>query len=190
MILYPIIYIVLTLPLAAGRMAAMAGRTLPVAYYCVAGALLCSCGWLDTLLYTLTRRVFIKSEPQARTRSPTGTGSRNGSRRWHGRTLSKGAVAAKVPASDSDWPLSTFATVMGDFAGKEAEACGMQGGTAPGGEEGQMMATETTVRAGGEKGGEVEEDEQALIGAGIRSETRIEVTSVSRDEMVRRLEKS
>ena len=62
MILYPAIYVILTLPLAAGRMAAMAGITLPDTYYCVAGSLITSCGWLDALLYTLTRRVIISTE--------------------------------------------------------------------------------------------------------------------------------
>ena len=62
MILYPVIYVILTLPLAAGRMAAMAGITLPDTYYCVAGSLITSCGWLDALLYTLTRRVIISTE--------------------------------------------------------------------------------------------------------------------------------
>lgn len=61
MILYPTIYVICTLPLAAGRMAAMTGRDIPDAYYCLAGALITSCGWLDVLLYTLTRRVLIFS---------------------------------------------------------------------------------------------------------------------------------
>ena len=62
MVLYPAIYVILTLPLAAGRMAAMTGITLPDTYYCVAGSLMTSCGWLDALLYTLTRRVLISTE--------------------------------------------------------------------------------------------------------------------------------
>jgi hypothetical protein len=125
MVLYPIIYVILTLPLAAGRMAAMAGRKLPITYYCVAGALLTSCGWLDTLLYTLTRRVFIKPEGNptghsARGRQGSastiayGKGSRRGSdgRRWHGRKGSKGSInAMPSPANDPNWPLSTFASV-------------------------------------------------------------------------------
>lgn len=62
MILYPAIYMILTLPLAAGRMAAMTGVTLPDTYYCIAGSLMTSCGWLDALLYTLTRRALISTE--------------------------------------------------------------------------------------------------------------------------------
>ncbi|CAD0110473.1 unnamed protein product [Aureobasidium uvarum] len=61
MVLYPLAYIILTLPLSAGRMWSMAHheKSLPDAYQCVAGALLASCGWVDTLLYTLTRKALI-----------------------------------------------------------------------------------------------------------------------------------
>lgn len=38
MIFYPVIYTVCTLPLAAGRMAAMTGVDVSYAYYCLAGA--------------------------------------------------------------------------------------------------------------------------------------------------------
>ncbi|KAI9833353.1 MAG: hypothetical protein M1819_003748 [Sarea resinae] len=62
MIAYPIVYVLTTLPLAAGRMATMTGADLPNAYYCVAGSLIASCGWIDVLLYTLTRRVLVSGE--------------------------------------------------------------------------------------------------------------------------------
>lgn len=61
MVLYPLAYIILTLPLSAGRMWSMAHheKSLPDTYQIVAGALLASCGWVDTLLYTLTRKSLI-----------------------------------------------------------------------------------------------------------------------------------
>jgi hypothetical protein len=62
MILYPIAYLALTLPIAVGRMAVMAGKILPDSFFMVAGALLTSCGWVDALLYTLTRRVLVNNE--------------------------------------------------------------------------------------------------------------------------------
>jgi hypothetical protein len=37
MTIYPIVYVVLSLPLAAGRMANMSGKSLPVAFFCSAG---------------------------------------------------------------------------------------------------------------------------------------------------------
>lgn len=63
MVLYPLVYIILTLPLSAGRMWSMAhhGASLPNAYSCLAGALIASSGFVDALLYTLTRRTLLKS---------------------------------------------------------------------------------------------------------------------------------
>lgn len=64
MVIYPIAYIVLSLPLAAGRMATAQGSTPNVVYFCVAGALITSSGLIDVLLYTLTRRnLIVESEP-------------------------------------------------------------------------------------------------------------------------------
>jgi hypothetical protein len=61
MIIYPTIYVLCTLPLAGGRMAAMNGHMIPYWYYCFAGAAITSCGWLDVLLYACTRRVLVFS---------------------------------------------------------------------------------------------------------------------------------
>lgn len=62
MIIYPLIYVICTLPLAGGRMAAMTGIAVPYWFFCVAGTMITSCGWLDVLLYALTRRVLIFSK--------------------------------------------------------------------------------------------------------------------------------
>lgn len=62
MIVYPVIYVVCTMPLAAGRVSSLAGRELPQWFYPVAGSMLASLGWLDALLYTLTKKVLIGSE--------------------------------------------------------------------------------------------------------------------------------
>lgn len=56
MVLYPVIYTGLTLPLAIGRLAAMAGHPFSVSYFCVAGSLMTLSGVCDTVLYTLTRK--------------------------------------------------------------------------------------------------------------------------------------
>lgn len=62
MIIYPGIYVVCTLPLAGGRMAAMTGVHIPYWYYCLAGAAITSCGWLDVILYIFTRRALLFSK--------------------------------------------------------------------------------------------------------------------------------
>jgi hypothetical protein len=62
MVLYPFVYIVLTLPIAVGRMVAMTGHRMPDVFFVVAGSLLTSCGWIDALLYALTRRILVNNE--------------------------------------------------------------------------------------------------------------------------------
>ncbi|KAL2133319.1 hypothetical protein VTI74DRAFT_2549 [Chaetomium olivicolor] len=54
-LLYPLIYICCTAPLALGRVAAMAGASVSVVYFCAAGVLITSNGWLDVLLWSVTR---------------------------------------------------------------------------------------------------------------------------------------
>lgn len=55
-LLYPVIYVVCTAPLALGRIATMAKVNVPISYFCVAGALIGSNGWLDVLVWGVTRR--------------------------------------------------------------------------------------------------------------------------------------
>lgn len=62
MVLYPFVYLLLTLPLSAGRMWSMAhgGQSISNAYACAAGAMMTSSGWVDSLLYTLTRKKLLQ----------------------------------------------------------------------------------------------------------------------------------
>jgi hypothetical protein len=62
MVVYPVVYVVCTLPLASARMAAMSNRPPSLARLCLSGAMITSNGWLDVLLYTLTRRIMIFSD--------------------------------------------------------------------------------------------------------------------------------
>lgn len=62
MVIYPAVYVVCTLPLAGGRMAAMSGIKVPYWYFCFAGSMITSCGWLDVVLYAITRHVLIFSK--------------------------------------------------------------------------------------------------------------------------------
>lgn len=56
---YPTIYVVCTLPLVVARLRGMAGQDVSFDELCVAGAMITSNGWLDVLLYCLTRRALI-----------------------------------------------------------------------------------------------------------------------------------
>lgn len=62
MAVYPAVYVVCTLPLASARMAAMAGRDVSLTHLVVAGAMITSNGWLDVILYALTRKILIFSD--------------------------------------------------------------------------------------------------------------------------------
>lgn len=58
-LVYPIIYVVCTLPLALGRVGTLAGADIPLWYFCAAGALITSNGWLDVLLWGTTRHTVV-----------------------------------------------------------------------------------------------------------------------------------
>ena len=78
MMLYPFVYVVLTLPLSTVRMWSMArgGRSRSNVTDCVAGALLANCGWVDCLLYTLTReRLLANTMQKGSKQGGTGTGT-------------------------------------------------------------------------------------------------------------------
>jgi hypothetical protein len=62
MVVYPMVYVVCTIPLASARMAAMSGSPPSLTRLCFSGAMITSNGWLDVLLYTLTRRIMIFSD--------------------------------------------------------------------------------------------------------------------------------
>ena len=62
MVVYPIVYVICTIPLASARMAAMAGHPPSYTRLCLAAAMITSNGWLDVLLYTLTRRIMVFSD--------------------------------------------------------------------------------------------------------------------------------
>lgn len=63
MVVYPIVYTVCSLPLAAGRMASANGHTPSILYFCVAGSMMTLSGVCDTLLYTFTRKSMVLDTP-------------------------------------------------------------------------------------------------------------------------------
>lgn len=62
MIIYPIVYLIGTLPVAIARMMMFAKKSAPDRYLIFAGAMLTSCGWVDGLVYAFTRKVLVDSE--------------------------------------------------------------------------------------------------------------------------------
>jgi hypothetical protein len=61
MVVYPFAYVALTLPLASGRVSAMAGHEPPLSFFPAAGTLMACCGITDVLLYIWTRKALLKS---------------------------------------------------------------------------------------------------------------------------------
>lgn len=58
-LIYPLIYVTCTLPLAAGRIATMAGANVPLEYFCFAGSLIASNGSFDCFLFGMTRHTIV-----------------------------------------------------------------------------------------------------------------------------------
>lgn len=106
MVLYPIAYIALTLPLSAGRMASVSGHSPSVAYFCVAGALMTLSGFCDTLQYTLTRKsIVLESEIESKREDGYhDLSSHKKSRLYSSKSNDKGpisTVCAAHPGNDS-----------------------------------------------------------------------------------------
>ncbi|KAG9828571.1 hypothetical protein KCU98_g8250, partial [Aureobasidium melanogenum] len=73
MLMFPIAYIILTLPLSAGRMWSMAHHQYNIheGYQLASGALIACSGMVDCLLYTLTRRSLVQSATSSENKSTT-----------------------------------------------------------------------------------------------------------------------
>jgi len=81
MILYPVVYVIVTLPLAAGRIASLAGNPPSRQYLLVGGCFMTSAGWIDCLLYTFTRRAFLTTISST-VNAGVSQGRRSGSKSW------------------------------------------------------------------------------------------------------------
>lgn len=105
LVLYPIIYIALTLPLAIGRMENVTGHPPSVTYFCIAGSLMTLSGLCDTVLYTLSRKNSILGLEQKLT-ADSGPSRLSSGRRP---TLQD----VRPPIMETGPPISTFAEVGG-----------------------------------------------------------------------------
>ncbi|KAK8156003.1 hypothetical protein IWX90DRAFT_55647 [Phyllosticta citrichinensis] len=59
MVIYPAVHVVCTFPLVYARVASFMGHSVGYAHFCLGGALITSNGWIDVLVYFLTRRVLL-----------------------------------------------------------------------------------------------------------------------------------
>lgn len=80
MVLYPLIYVLSTLPLSAGRLSTFSGLDPSIAYLFVAGCLMASGGWMNFVVYSFTRGIFQAGKRRKSTdrqyplRTPSGSG--------------------------------------------------------------------------------------------------------------------
>ena len=86
MLLYPFAYIILSLPIAAGRMSLMNGHNPGSTYFYATGALIMCSGWVDSILYFVTRRRLLEADIQ--TESGTGTDGSKRRRTGYGNVTS------------------------------------------------------------------------------------------------------
>jgi hypothetical protein len=63
-LVYVVIYVACTLPLALARVTAMAGKDVPITYYCIAGSLMAANGFFDCVIFCMTRHTIIFGSTQ------------------------------------------------------------------------------------------------------------------------------
>lgn len=143
-LLYPIIYVCCTMPLAAGRVASMAGSNPSLGYFCFAAAMIASNGWLDVLLYATTRRSIVFSDnPSAQdTGLETFTFMRTPNRRFGNVVfVAGGADATADEAMNADalrgrkkiGSLGKLARLRGEAGSSEVSLRGKEHGSSDGG---------------------------------------------------------
>ncbi|KAF3483774.1 uncharacterized protein GIQ15_03098 [Arthroderma uncinatum] len=81
MVLYPLAYLLLSLPIAAARMSSVRGHPPSLTYLCAAAAIIASSGTVDVVMYTLTRKALLLDSELSRV-SDKGDSNAN-SRRSH-----------------------------------------------------------------------------------------------------------
>jgi len=111
MVVYPFAYVALTLPLASGRVAAMAGHELPLAFFPAAGTLMACCGITDVLLYIWTRKALLKSSVGIKTHSTPENGMER-RQTLNGVRLSMGGDQVKMNRLAKNGPAQAH---MSDF---------------------------------------------------------------------------
>ncbi|KAJ5666649.1 hypothetical protein N7462_011058 [Penicillium macrosclerotiorum] len=136
MVIYPLVYLVLSLPLAAGRMATARGDSPSKTYFGVAGCLMALSGLMDVGVYTLTRRhLLIDTEhsttdrnyditdSQWQTQITTTAGGGTGNRSRKGGFNMGSRLGSKfrrsIPAADKETRKSPFDDSTEDIVPKD-----------------------------------------------------------------------
>jgi hypothetical protein len=122
MVMYPAAYVILTLPLAAGRMISISHESwLPTWYWFFAASFITSCGWVDTILYAFTRKKTFQNPLECNNRSITSSTYHNRNRTvlslaspyLHGTIagVKRSPLSLYVPESPYSHPNDTIGTL-------------------------------------------------------------------------------
>ncbi|KAJ5281779.1 hypothetical protein N7478_007151 [Penicillium angulare] len=128
MVIYPLVYLVMSLPLAAGRMASENGDSPSKTYFGVAGCLMALSGVVDVTVYTLTRRhLLIDTEHSTTDRNydnntdsqwQTNITTNAGTRSRKGFKMGMGSKFRRSTGADKDARSSPFDGSTEDIVGK------------------------------------------------------------------------
>ena len=174
MMLYPLVYVVLTLPLSAARMWSMAraGKSPSNVTNCVTGALLASCGWVDCLLYTLTRERLLdqtmnKHNAHSRGTGTGGTGT-DPNQSYSDQQSKNGAIL-----QTTTWTVSKESCDLVDEVRRQRRAAGLDGGDDESGNEAVAAQKSTDAYSDADR---LSDDltAGAVLGAPARSKSEVE----------------
>ncbi|PSK46110.1 hypothetical protein B9Z65_5078 [Elsinoe australis] len=125
MVLYPVFYVFLTLPLSAGRMWSLAhsGAFLPNTYLLVAGTLMSSSGFVDACLYALTRRNLMHT---GSTKDPgeTGQGTQTQTLKSRAQSIAQAVIRRPSMARSKSYNVQT--TAVAEETKKEMQGIRVQ----------------------------------------------------------------
>ncbi|KAJ0426185.1 G protein-coupled glucose receptor regulating Gpa2-domain-containing protein [Aspergillus carlsbadensis] len=167
MVIYPLAYLLLSLPLAAGRMSSARHVIPSMAYFAVAGSLMALSGLVDAVVYTITRRQLLVDTEL----------SQSGGRATYPYAAYSGSHAYQTHIS----------TTGANVGGGERDAKGKRGrGRKPSMFRRGLQTLNDTVTDGRDDSTEeiVRKDDMEMknIGHGVYQETTIEITHERVDE--------
>lgn len=119
MVIYPFTYILLSLPLAAGRMSSARHVVPSRAYFAVAGSLMALSGLFDTAVYTLTRRQLLVVTEVSASDGPYNAYS--GSHAYQTHISTVGGAGGKQKRSKLRRGLQTLNDTVNDYRNESAE---------------------------------------------------------------------
>ncbi|KAL4947693.1 G protein-coupled glucose receptor regulating Gpa2-domain-containing protein [Aspergillus filifer] len=160
MVIYPFAYILLSLPLAAGRMSSARHVVPSRAYFAAAGSLMALSGFADAVVYALTRRQLLLDTDLSRSDGPYARYTYSGSHTYHTQiTSTTGGRDRKMGSRFRKGMQTLNETIQDD----------------------RDDSTEEIVKGARSGAGDVELTNMNYTGPGVYQETTIEITHEAAD---------